>query len=296
MTAPTHEPDSDEVARLLEQWIAAKADERGLDWLRERRSELRTGAPDRKFFTAFSAAPRFLGKADLELSDDDLSRADEARLGWNPSRWSVDQAARTLLVLSLDASDSDRFVATLDKVFASADVGESVALYQSLPVLPAPRRLTARASEGIRSNMTSVFEAVALDNPYPAEYLDDAAWNQMVLKAVFVGSPLSRIRGLDERANPELARMLIDFARERRAAGRPVTPELWRPVGPFLEDEWTGDVAMALRSGQPAEREAAALALMSAPSDAARRLLDDYPELKEGARAGELSWQSLGHG
>ena len=58
----------------------------------------------------------------------------------------------------------------------------------------------------------------------------------MVLKALFVDSALAPITGLDERANPELARILIDYARERWAAGRPVTPELWRPVKPFMED------------------------------------------------------------
>ena len=29
--------------------------------------------------------------------------------------------------------------------------------------------------------MTSVFNAVALNNPYPAEHLNDLAWNQMVV-------------------------------------------------------------------------------------------------------------------
>ena len=58
----------------------------------------------------------------------------------------------------------------------------------------------------------------------------------MVLKALFVGSELGPIAGLDDRANPELARILIDYARERWAAGRPVTPELWRPVMPFADD------------------------------------------------------------
>ena len=58
----------------------------------------------------------------------------------------------------------------------------------------------------------------------------------MVLKALFVETTLAPIVGLDERANPELARILRDYAHERWAAGRPVSPELWRCVGPFATD------------------------------------------------------------
>jgi hypothetical protein len=55
----------------------------------------------------------------------------------------------------------------------------------------------------------------------------------MVLKAVFVGAPVSRVVGLDRRATPELRRMASDYAAERRAAHR-VVPE---------------DVALILNSG-----------------------------------------------
>jgi len=48
----------------------------------------------------------------------------------------------------------------------------------------------------------------------------------MVLKAAFNGVALTRILGLAERCNPELARMAADFAAERRAAGRPVPDDL----------------------------------------------------------------------
>ena len=57
----------------------------------------------------------------------------------------------------------------------------------------------------------------------------------MILKALFVGSTLAPILGLDARANPELARILLDYAAERGAAGREITPELWRPVVPFSD-------------------------------------------------------------
>ena len=90
-----------------------------------------------------------------------------------------------------------------------------------------------QAAEGIRTNMTSVFNAVALDNPYPANYLDDLAWNQMVLKALFVGSPLHRIYGLERRNNQKLSQMLVDYASERLAANRTVNSELWELAMPF---------------------------------------------------------------
>lgn len=290
MTPPKRSADHNRVAALLEQWLVNRADNRGLAWIEAKRAELAAHAPEWKFFTSFSAAPRFLGKADLHLSPDDLAGADDARPGWDPTHWSIDQAGRTLLALSLSMDDPEVFVATLDKVFSTADVGESVALYQSLPVLPFPERWVARAAEGIRTSITSVFDAVALDSPYPSEYLDDGAWNQMVLKAVFVGSPLHRIKGIDERANPELAQMLVDYARERRSASRSVTPELWRPVGPFIDDRFAADIAITLESNDESERAAAALALHASGSESAARLLETDLEMKRRVERGDVTW------
>jgi len=48
----------------------------------------------------------------------------------------------------------------------------------------------------------------------------------MVLKAMFNGVPLSRIIGLESRLNSELTRMALDYAAERRAAGRAVPADL----------------------------------------------------------------------
>ncbi len=58
----------------------------------------------------------------------------------------------------------------------------------------------------------------------------------MVLKALFIESPLWPIQGLDERANPHLAQMLIDYMRERIAAKRVVHYELFRAIGGYLEE------------------------------------------------------------
>jgi hypothetical protein len=110
---------------------------------------------------------------------------------------------------------------------------------------------------------------VAHASPYPGEHFDEPAWNQMVLKALFIGSRLAPIQGLDRRANPTLARMLCDYAHERWSAGRRVSPELWRCVGPFADEAARRDLAHALRQGDAAEQAAARAALDAAPMRAA---------------------------
>jgi len=279
-------------ATLLMEWLRRRAGDEAAGWLESALVEVRAGDA-RRLAIAFSTASRKVGKADLELSADDLRRAGEARPGWDPSRWSADQAARTLLALSPPADDPDAYGALLDRLFRAGDVGEQVALYQALPLLPHPERHTLRAAEGVRSNIKAVFEAVALRNPFPSERFDEPAWNQMVLKCLFVESPLDPVVGLDRRANANLARMLTDYARERRAAGRSIHPELWRCVGPFADDETVGWLASLLESGGPHDRQAAALALAANSSPGAKSALQRFPDAARRVAAGEWTWSAL---
>ena len=126
----------------------------------------------------------------------------------------------------------------------------------------------------MRSSVKPIFEAVAHRNPYPAEFFDEGAWNQMVLKALFIDSTLAPIQRLDERANPDLAEMLIDYAHERWAAGRPVSAELWRCVGPYAGERALADLERVLSTGTPEERAAAKAALVACPLPRARELLE----------------------
>ena len=96
-----------------------------------------------------------------------------------------------------------------------------------------PKQLEWQVGEGLRTSMRAVFEAIAHRSPFPKENFSEDRWNHMVLKALFIGSTLAPIQGLDERANPTLAEISADYAHERWAAGRPVTPELWRCIGPL---------------------------------------------------------------
>ncbi len=290
---------------LLYRWVSRQVNTEAINWLDEKRQLINNGAATRIFFTAFSAVPRYTAKNQIQPKLEELESAANVCKNWFPANWTIDQAARTLLVLSLPSNDANKYLQTLSQVFAAADVRELVALYQALPLLPYPEKLCDRAAEGIRSNMTAVFNAVALENPYPAEYLDNLAWNQMVLKALFVGSPLHSIQRLDERANPELARMLVDYAHERWAARRDVSPELWRCVGRFANSEILADLERVLTEshaqtdsngkGQQKliERTAAALACADCPLPQAQNILARYPELQSDIRSGRLTWKNV---
>lgn len=277
---------------LLQHWLAARLAPAANGWLEQSIARVRASARDGELFLAFSLVPRKTGKNDLGLSAAELDVARAARAGWNPGDWSVDQAARIYLLLAGEAA-GERFARQVQQLCATGDVAELVALYRGLPLYPAPERHRLQAAEGLRSNMKAVFEAVAHRNPYPAKQLAEPAWNQLVLKALFVGSALDPIIGVDERANPRLARMLCDYAHERWSAGRPVSPELWRCVGPFATGAMVGDLAHVLEHGTPSEQVAAILALRRAPNAAAAALLHTRPDLVEFAASGAFTWHAL---
>jgi hypothetical protein len=105
-----------------------------------------------------------------------------------------------------------------------------------------------------------------------------------------VGSALSPIQGLDERINPGLAATLVDFAHERWAAGRTVSPELWRCVGPFAGESEISDLQRLLDSPSLQDRHAAVLVLSASPHAAARSLLAAHADLGREVAGGALSW------
>ena len=279
-------------AELLQAWLDRRLPDESRAWLQATAQALRRSPTDRELFLAISLVPRRIGKDDLDLSPADLSAAHEARAGWNPAGWSTDQAARLLLLSSM-AGTPERLAARLEQLFRTADVAELITFYRGLPLYPEPQRHLARAREGVRTNMKAVFEAVAHANPYPREQFGDDAWNQMVVKAVFIGSALHRIDGLEQRRNADLARMLHDYAHERWAAHRDVSPELWRCVGPFADSSILDDLERLLLTGSEVERRSAALALVEAPGERARGLLQSHPALVAAVAAGALRWPDI---
>jgi len=278
---------------LLSSWLDEQLPPPARLWLADRRQELAGAYTDRALHITLGMAPRRVGKADLKLESQQLEQAHAARSGWNPRWWSVADAARVLVLLdNCDAGDQafvDRFVHSC----RNADVGELNALYLGLPLYPDPETLEDQAAEGLRTNIRSVFEAVAHNNPFPREQYSVECWNQMVVKALFIGSPLAPIQGLDERANPELARILCDYAHERWAANREVSPELWRCVGPFAEHAMLDDLRKAVASDRDVERRAAALALAASADPQAAQILSAAPDLKQLIETNAIDWDRL---
>ena len=120
-------------ADLLLTWLERQLPDVSGKWLKDQIEKLQTDPSDRTLHLALGLAPRKLGKDDLALSPEDLEAAREARTGWNPSGWSVAQAARVLFLCSLDERDRD-FAELFINLCQTADVAEAISLYSGNPL------------------------------------------------------------------------------------------------------------------------------------------------------------------
>jgi len=183
-----------------------------LAWLEEKTAE----ADPQTVAVAFPAVGRRLGRGPLE----------PGRSPVDLHAWTVDDAGRTLLLLSL----GERVRGELRHLYDHGDAAERRGVLRALPYLPIGDDVGVPIVEdALRTNDTRLVAAAM--GPYALERLTDEALGQAVLKCVFVGVPISPIEGLERRATPGMSRMLAGYAHERIAAGRDITPEVW----PFIE-------------------------------------------------------------
>lgn len=189
------------------------------------------------FNGAFAIVPRKTGKAVIQISTEQKEKFNSIRPGFDIDGWTADRLARVWLLIQPNAADKEKYFRGIENLFTTGEMNELVALYSVLPLLPYPKLWVKRCAEGIRSNIGLVLEAIMYHNPYPAENLDEGAWNQLIMKGLFTDKHVRFITGVDERNNPELVRILLDFAKERWAAGRTVDPVLWDIAAKFTDTE-----------------------------------------------------------
>jgi len=207
-----------ETARLTEELVRAGG---GASFVE--RAGAAVMAPDGIPFRAlFASVTRRLGADAASTPAAPPALAESARPHWTLADWT-----RLWLVLrALDHVPPDEAPAFVLRTFEGGELGEQESVLRTLALLPEPARFAETGIAACRTNAKSVFEAIACDNPFPAAHFPDLAFNQMVMKAVFVEAPVGRIEGLAARRTPELVRMARDYASERRAASRPVPADV----------------------------------------------------------------------
>ena len=298
-----------QAADLLEQWLASRLTAEQSDWFETQIKKIAQSNSDRELHITLGLIPRKFSRDDLSPTAIEITAANTLLKGWNPSGWSIDLTARIALLCRVAEQRGSQFNDTIIDLCKMSDLAESIALYSGFCLYPHSESLDQQISEGLRTNIRSVFEAIAHNNPYPALHFDQHRWNHMVLKALFIESQLAPIYGLDSRKNPELAGILCDYAHERWAAGRPVTPELWRCVGPFATGSMIDDLERASQSDNTPEQNSALIALTQTMSQTAGKTMDQtsnktdeqraadivagHPDVARQIASGTLTWDSI---
>ena len=241
------------------------------DWLRDVAEALVGGAPaaSATCAPAFVAASRRLGREALAAGppldgpDDPLPT----------DGWSIDDAGRAALLVAAAAGSPGELADLIDELYRHGDSREKRGVVRSLSLLPDGGRFAAIALDSGRTNESDLFAALACGNPFPARHYPELEWNKLVMKAAFVGAPLSAIVGLDRRANPELARMGMDYVSEQEAAGRRFPPDIWLLVAPHATPAALARMIGYLNHSVAEVRRGAALGLGRSRQRRAREFL-----------------------
>ena len=279
----------EKLLEILKRSASAEA----MDWLEKECGAQRSEFVQRSFYYAFSGVSRrFDKKGGLDCVDGDADELSAEVSGFTVEGWDQFRLGRVILLMVLGEQSEEVFTETLEKLLGTADLREQAAIYSAFPLFPRGEKLVDLATDGLRTNIVDVFDAIALCNPYPAKHFSDDAWNQMVLKALFISRPLYKIMGIDERANAALAEACSNLAHERWAAGRWVSPELWRSCQGLINDQVAEDLKRLAESEEPGQREA--VALLVAGDEGQQEAREKVSALIEDVNAGKLSWDQVG--
>lgn len=233
--------------------LADRVRPEAIAWLRDAVDQI--AADPTAIRTRFAMVGRKVGREPLHA---DADRDD-------PHVATIDDAGRILLLAAL----RDRIMDELDDLYRFGDAAERRGLLRALAYLPIGDRALGIVDDAIRTNDTRLIAAAL--GPYATAHLEDAAYDQAVLKCVFVEVPISPLDGLPQRVTPDGARMLAAFVHERIAAGRDVPAEVWQVIDRHPPEDELRAIEAELDSPFDDRRRAAERALAGRDRDGGGR-------------------------
>ena len=263
-------------------------------WLQERIIAISSQNEPLQLQLCFAAISRKIEKKTVQIYAEQEKIISDLIPGFFIIGWSMHRLSRAFILLNINKEQEGQYCTTIESLFVNAEMNERADLFAALPILAFPEHWIKICVEGIRSNMGVVQEAIMYSNPFPAKYLEEAAWNQLVLKAFFTEKNINLIMGIDQRANAPLASTLIDYATERQAAKRSVNIQLWRLVAKFINDLNFAIIKDLLNSEEDTTRLAALLACSDSDYIPAKLLSDSFPEIKNKIIGNTLNWNNIG--
>ena len=262
-------------------------------WLLNKAADLNGKNNKDQLTIIFTSIPRKTGKKEIVIEETEAKEINAILPGFRIDHWTIDRLSRVWLLIQLEIDDKEKYISQIESLFSQAEMNELVALYSSLPLLSYPDAWKLRCAEGIRSNIGTVLEAIMYHNPYPSTYLDELAWNQLVMKAFFTNKNVNNIVGLDARANANLANTLFDYVEERWSANRTVNPQIWRLTAAYFDEPHLYMIEKLFNEEDETDREAAALTCAESTNAKLNLLLDQHPQYKEAVAEKRLSWQVI---
>lgn len=162
------------------------------------------------------------------------------------NHWQVDEAIRILLLTKLlEVSVTGTTKTLVEEAYHLGDEYEKISIIRGLYLLDNKGELIDLAILTGRTNNVNLFAAIALANSYPASNYDDRAFDQLVLKALFMDLDISYIVGLQPRLTPKLTSLCFDLVKERLAADRDPPNSIWLAIK--FSDLSTADQDIYLR-------------------------------------------------
>jgi hypothetical protein len=295
-----NKPDSQTDNRagdLLHLLTSLLSDKQPAAWTRLEKTleALQNDFSNRRFFHVFALCPRWFDRQANDVAADKQHEWDKYDRYKVLRSWQYPQLARLLVLLKVEqAVLQQSYVESINELYKTADVNELILLGQSLAFLSNAELFVERARESARSNIAPVFSSIAHNSDYARRFFDKTAWNQLVLKAAFLGQPIWSIEGLKQRNNEELVTMLHHYVNERQAAGRSVPWDLWCCIGWLVQPG--EELEYLQQQSRPAAiktQAAIALALSENPDKTAQSTAEELLSRLPDREAGRLSWRQL---